>query len=124
MVKKIAYNDCYGGFHLSRAATMRYAELKGITLYPEERGDDWSTYWTVPPGEARNVPHSNWKLQFPYDRELRRDDPILIQVIEELGNAAGKCIKIAELPDGAKWRIDEYDGKELVMTPDDYDWSD
>lgn len=30
---KVAYNACFGGFDLSHKATMRYAELKGITLY-------------------------------------------------------------------------------------------
>ena len=30
---KIVYNACYGGFSLSDEAIMRYAEIKGITLY-------------------------------------------------------------------------------------------
>jgi len=33
-VTKIAYNSCFGGFGLSHAATMRYAELKGLKIYP------------------------------------------------------------------------------------------
>ena len=31
---KVVINDCYGGFGLSHKAVMRYAELKGIKLYP------------------------------------------------------------------------------------------
>lgn len=33
---KIVYNACFGGFGLSEAGLMRYAELKGLTLYPEK----------------------------------------------------------------------------------------
>jgi len=38
---KVVKNDCFGGFRLSHAAVMRYAELKGMTLYPfiDDRGN-------------------------------------------------------------------------------------
>ena len=46
-----------------------------------------------------------------------RDSPLLIQVIEELGEKAnGMCaqLKIIEIPEGVEWDISEYDGIEHV----------
>jgi hypothetical protein len=51
------------------------------------------------------------------DREIKRDDPNLIKVIEELGpKANGNCakLKLVEIPDMVEWEIDEYDGAEHV----------
>jgi hypothetical protein len=136
---KIAYNDCFGGFGLSYKAVMRYAELSGVALYGfvSARKKDGSTdfkklvpvdpktvgtelfvlYYTTPTDSN----DSSWR-----DISLSRTDPILIRVIEELGDAAnGLCAKlaIAEVAEGSKYRIDEYDGNESVMTVDSYDWS-
>jgi hypothetical protein len=49
-----------------------------------------------------------------------------VQVVEELGaDADGQYaeLAIADVPAGTKYRIDEYDGVESVMTIDDYHWS-
>jgi D-mannonate dehydratase len=47
-----------------------------------------------------------------------RDDPRLIEVIEQLGveKASGALadIEIVEIPDDVEWQIEEYDGKEWV----------
>lgn len=46
-----------------------------------------------------------------------RTDPLLIQVVEELGEKAnGMCaeLKIVEIPDGVNYEIAEYDGMETV----------
>ena len=51
-----------------------------------------------------------------------RADPLLVWVVECLGSAAGKHLRIADVPKGQRYRIDEYDGLERVMTVDDYDW--
>jgi hypothetical protein len=91
---KIVYNACYGGFGLSEAAILRYAEItgaKGFSVY-----------------------------------DIERTDPALVQVVEEMGEAANgmsAALRIAELPAGTLYRIDEYDGSETVMTQDDYNWS-
>lgn len=58
--------------------------------------------------------------------DLPRHDPVLVQVVEELGEAANgrqADLRIANVPAGSKYRIDAYDGNESVMTPDDYYWS-
>ena len=96
---KIVYNTCYGGFGLSDKAIKRYWELKGKPV-----PDDF-TQW---------------------DFEDNRADPILAQVVEELGeDADGHFAELAihELEPGTKYRIHEYDGLETVMSIDDYKWS-
>jgi hypothetical protein len=60
------------------------------------------------------------------DRDFERNDPILVQVVEELGDKAnGSCAKlrIAEVTAGTLYRIDEYDGFESVETKDSYEWN-
>ena len=133
---KIVYNACYGGFSLSHEAIMRYAEIKGITLYGQDgqdRGRGYS-YTTVPLEEWERIYEECHKerdyrrsdeLTFS-DRSISRTDPALVQVVEELGDAANAPhakLLIEELPAGTLYRIDEYDGNETVMTQDDYDWS-
>ena len=84
---KIVINKDYGGFSLSDEATKRYAELKG------SEGEGWNC------------------------RGVERNDPVLIQVVEEMGDAAGgqfASLGIVEIPDGVQWQIEEYDGREWV----------
>lgn len=52
-----------------------------------------------------------------YYRGIARDDPALIQTVEELGNAANgpfANLNIVEIPDDVNWEITEYDGYEYV----------
>jgi len=95
---KIVYNACYGGFSLSKAATLRYAEITG--------NKEFSVY------DIEGI--------------IDRTDPALVQVVEEMGEAANgrsAALRIVELPAGTLYRIDEYDGSESVMTQEDYEWS-
>ena len=120
---KIVYNACYGGFGLSHEAKMRYAKLKGMTLYAHDVSSLYTIYTTVPYDEYCVTEEED--LVFS-DIELARTDPVLVQVVEELGDKAnGDYAKlcIAELPAGTLYRIDEYDGVEQVCTHDDYVWS-
>ena len=101
---KILFNNTYGGFELSEKAVKMYMERKGIKKSSEE-DDMW--------GLANNP---------------SRTDETLIAIVEELGKeASGSCaqITIAEVPDGAYWYVDEYDGWEeirytLVPRPPEY----
>lgn len=142
-MSKIAYNACYGGFSLSHEAHLRYAELKSIKLYPEKGEFSFWTYWLVPEGERsgiltsaqfmaeqdfekRKASNETYRQKtMPCLRDADRHDPILIQVIEELGDRAnGECakLKIVEVESGTLYRIDEYDGMESVETKDTYEW--
>jgi hypothetical protein len=134
---KIVYNDCFGGFSLSHEAIMRYAEIKGITLYVGEESDFGTHYYLCPEDEWKRINAEEWKqpvapgrfdasnrLYFS-DRDIERNDPALAQVVEELGESAGGSyskLRIVEIPAGTQYRIDEYDGRESVETHDSYDW--
>lgn len=136
MMTKIVYNACYGGYSLSSEAMMRYAEIKGITLYPRMMYGV-AQYFLCPPEEydrihreeaASPVGPDRFKrsneLYFGYSR-IARTDPVLVQVVEELGEkASGLCaeLQIRELHAGTLYRIDEYDGFESIVTQDEYEW--
>jgi hypothetical protein len=134
---KIVYNACYGGFSLSHEAMMRYAEIKGITLYTKKKYG-YNHYYLCPPEEydrinaeeqAKPVSPDRFERSnrlYISNRDFERNDPILVQVVEELGDKAnGMCAElcIAEVPAGTLYRIDEYDGFESVQTKDSYDWN-
>jgi hypothetical protein len=124
MMKKICLNIAFGGFGLSSKAVMRYSELKGITLYERERpfGND---YYLIEPEEYDKIHIEDRKrrcykksneLYFSVD-DIERDDPILIQVVEELGEESwGRFaeLKIVEIPSDTSWQIEEYDGLEHI----------
>ena len=134
---KIVYNACYGGFSISDEAVERYAEIKGITLYTDNH--KWGNHYYLCPVEDYNIicfeeenapvgpgryARSN-ALRFSR-RDISRADPVLAQVVEELGDRANGSyakLKIEEVPAGTLYRIDEYDGMETVMTQDGYDWN-
>jgi hypothetical protein len=111
---KIVYNACYGGFGLSPVALKRYAELAGLS-YGEE----------VCEGTMIFASMHDKNGEYVSQRDLSRTDPILIQVVEELGDKAnGSHAKLSmiALPAGTKYRLEEYDGFETVMTFEDYKW--
>jgi hypothetical protein len=86
-MKKVVINRCFGGFSISQEAVNRLAKLKGVL--PE----DIDSY------------------------DLERDDPLLVQVVEELKEKAnGSCayLNIVEIPDEVEFIIEEYDGSEHV----------
>jgi hypothetical protein len=135
---KVVYNAKYGGFNLSREACLRYWELQGKEVWIED-GDfmDMFTVWLVPPEERLTKPedwysapieeriayNKKYSEQTWSDHNIVRHDPILVQVVEELGDKAnGMCAKLAIEEVSGPYRIDEYDGFETVKEPDGYDW--
>lgn len=100
---KVVINKCYGGFGLSDAAILRWAELKGLTLYKKD-----SLQYTSPDCDRNSLLS---------DYSIARDDPILVQVVEELEDKANGYyagLEIVEIPDDVEWHIEEYDGREWV----------
>jgi hypothetical protein len=100
MTTKVVYNSCFGGFSISPEALTRMQEL-GFT------------------GEAYV------EKDYVHLYVCARHDPILVQVVEELGKRANGsfadlCIKEVSGP----YRIEEYDGSEKVREPDNngYEW--
>lgn len=112
---KIVLNGCYGGFGLSDEATKRYAEIKGWAL--EEASDEY--------GFITLIDEQGERLS-SYDLGSNRTDPVLVQVIEELGKAADtdfSKLYIESVEKGTKYFIDEYDGIESLRTEYNIDWS-
>lgn len=91
---KVVYNACYGGYSISDDA---------IALLNQKR-------------QSNNLS----RLERPHKSfGIERHDPLLVQVVEELGeNADGKYakLKIAEIPIEYQdcYEITEYDGFETV----------
>lgn len=128
---KIVINNKHGGFGLSKAGVMRYAEIKGITLYPEPKLS-FIMYYTVPEDERiavagdsfykmtldeRQEYNKKYRSQILNEHGIERNDPALIQVFEELGEKANGVhadLKVVDIPDDVNWEIEEYDGLEWV----------
>ena len=111
---KVVYNACYGGFGLSDVAIQRYADLKGIVIHKRTVGDTDYSPWVYAKTDVYLDPD-----------DFARHDPILVQVVEELGeqasgNAADLCIR--EIPHGARYRVEEYDGTEWVVLETEQVW--
>lgn len=127
---KVVINKCFGGFSLSDKAIHRYAEIKGLTLYPKKGDFSFPTYYLVPKEkrgaeidwhastiEERRAHNEASSSETLYDRDIDRADPALAQVVEELGaEANGMCAELAvvEVPDGTSYEISEYDGREHI----------
>jgi hypothetical protein len=108
MMKKIILNRCYGGFGLSDEACRLYLDKKGVEY--KETGK------TILGHIQYSFQDEDDFKQFSY-YDLERDDPILIEVIEELGEAAdgfAASLEIAEIPDNIEYTIEEYDGDEWI----------
>ncbi len=118
---KVAYNGCFGGFSLSTKAVLRGREISGNpkwadVVLPGEAYDDGSGV------RASNALSSD---SHHIDYEHPRHDPVLVQVIEEMGDEANGTYASLAIEDvSGPYRIDEYDGNERVMTAADYEWID
>lgn len=131
-MKKVILNKCYGGFDVSKEAYMLYAKKKGLTLYLYEsefinkkfiykkiNNDDsiFRYYFTKDMGDNIEISNEDYEKYCLYLRNEHREDPVLIEVIEELGEKAnGRFgnLKIVEIPDDLDYVIDEYDGIETL----------
>lgn len=116
---KVAYNACFGGFGLSDDALEALLDRKGIAWDKSEGSGSMGSHY------KRKDADDDSGYLLCYNLTEDRTDPDLIAVIEALGDKAnGMCAKlrIEELPEGAQYRIDEYDGNETVATRDSYDW--
>ena len=104
---KVVYNATYGGFSISRACAQRMAELGNKEAAEMIAGEDADDRF------------------YGYLYETPRHDPALVQAVEELGDAAGgdlAALAVHELI-GRKYIIDNYDGSESVVEPQDIVWT-
>ena len=129
---KIVINRCYGGFGLSHKAIMEYGKRMGMDLSAWQKGASYTDH--VPYDGTSDVLFvSYYKGDTPIDsqyfssREIKREDPVLVAIVEELGSeyASGRLseLQVIEIPDGVEWHIEEYDGIEHVAE-DHRTWGD
>lgn len=105
---KVVINEDFGGFDLSDVAFEKYLDLKGIE-WCRVSHSGFSCYY-----QAGHMDESDYYLCVT---DIERNDPALIQVVEELGEEANgtySSLKVIEIPDDIKWHIAEYDGREHV----------
>ena len=109
MSQKIVINRCFGGFGLSHKAYLRLKELGNATALGEP---DVGEYFSDGSG-----PRKSFEGMDSFCHDIKRDDPLLVQVVEELGKEASSWatnLVVVEIPDGVEWEVGEYDGMEWV----------
>lgn len=112
MKHKVVYNNCFGGFSLSKKAGEWLLEHNIEEPYKSAIEDDI---------QKINDPESIITSVYS---EIPRHHPLLVQCVEELGKAAnGECAKlvIEEIYSNI-YKIDEYDGNKTIITRDTIDW--
>jgi hypothetical protein len=105
----IVINTCHGGFGLSQDAQIAFLERSQIsyTLVPRDDRHSNERY-----GPMIMVKGTHW-----YDKDIARDDPILVTLVHELGKVANgehARLKVVRVPADVVWQIDDYDGKEWI----------
>ena len=126
---KVAYNGSYGGFGLSNEAVKwleqnareevkEFLAAERVRLTELRKNNKWTKSSTV-----EDLMGVTLMYDFKGDG-IKRHDVDLIRCIEALGEKASSPysnLKIAEIS-GRAYRIDEYDGWETIVEPDDYNW--
>ena len=143
---KVVYNSGFGGFSLSGKAIRYFMELKGKTIfaYREGKGNTYQKIenptdedldtWDVATfdkdfGKSFNNYGSEHDDHYvsgyiSTEGDYPRHDPELVKTVEDLGSKANGShahLNIKELK-GNRYIIDEYDGNERVVEPDDINW--
>ena len=114
---KIVINECFGGFGLSDEAIRLILTKKNIPF--EERPSEYGDIMFCEPGGK------DWSL-YNLCYNMDRSDPILVEVVEHLGDKAnGPYAKLVveEIPKGTFYIIDEYGGSESITTQSHINWS-
>ncbi len=134
---KVVINRCYGGFSLTKEGMERYCEIKNIPVWIEDdtkfKSMGLFTVWTTPPDqrieskkgedfyalsmEERQAYNKQYSEQTIYFRDIPRNDPALVQLVEENAELySGRCaeLRIVEIPDNVDYVVEEYDGKEWI----------
>ena len=95
------------------AAAFMFLAFDVSDAYPRIIGGDWNTV----PDEQREAQNAEYSAHRIDASEMKRDDPLLVQVVEELGDAANgqyARLRVVEIPADVEWTIEEYDGYEHI----------
>ncbi len=115
-MQKIVINTWDSGLFLSDKAFELYLEKKNIKYY-KVMEEPHSRYYRIPKEEYNKLKRTEKNKNYLSQYDINRADPILIEIIEELGEDADSNwsnLKIVEIPDDVEWEIEEYDGVERV----------
>jgi hypothetical protein len=100
---KVLINKCHGGYGISADALSMYADKKGLKYSVK---NEYMPFLDLADGTSLS------------SYNIERNDPTLIAVFEELGSedfsGISANVAIVEVPDGAEYFVDEYDGLEDV----------
>jgi len=135
-MKKVVINACFGGFGLSDKAEDLYADRSGFQIFrytqTKYKHSDGEELYEKVEAESGNLMTWCFKKdygdsfsKFPerddsgywYSRDIEREDPLLVSIVEELGaESGGDCasLKVVEIPDDVEWEVSEYDGNEHI----------
>lgn len=123
---KVVINQCYGGFGLSPKGLKRYLELNGKQAYFYKQ-TSYQYQGNVTYERIDNIENANelfiscttrdqGKILSDYPEDtfsyysLKRNDPILVQIVEELGREASSKysnLVVIEIENGRWFKIDE-----------------
>ena len=123
---KVVINRCFGGFGVSAEAMLLLIErkAKGVQTSPLK---EWKNKGKTVPFKRGFKTFSRLFRHYvlvkgdkvytfsSYSKD--RSDPVLVGVVEELGEEAnGECseLKVVDVPDDIMWEITDYDGMERV----------
>ena len=100
---KIVISKDTFGFCLNDDEMMRYGEIKGIKIIYESVSNQYY------------IDTINKHNKF-YDFQIPRNDPALVQLVEELNvKLPNRKLKVVEIPDDVDWIIKKQDsGKEYI----------
>ena len=106
---KIVINKKHGGFGLSEEAVLLYGDKKRLNIIAQqdEKVKTITHYYLDEKKDGNQF--GEW--------EIERTDPVLVEVVEQLGDLANSCyskLKVVEVPDDIKWYIHDYYGNEEV----------
>lgn len=135
---KVVLNDGYGGFGLSIDALLKYAKLKGVTLYfyEPEMTVEKSFYTRISATKAkkswisiiltrdlgkfinRNQFNKLDDKQYFSIHDIKRHDPDLVEVVWSMGTKANdqhSQLKIIDIPDDVEYDIHAHAGNEWLV---------
>lgn len=129
MKHKVVYNDCYGGYSLSDKAIEWLSEhgsektKQFIANKRAEANEKLKEYNPKSQETADNI--SKFYIMDAVRSFLKRHDTDLVAVVEALGKEASGTFSdlVIEEIDSEEYYIDEYDGKETIVTPDNLCWT-
>jgi uncharacterized protein involved in tellurium resistance len=107
--RDIVINTQHGGFGLSQGAQIAYLERSQIPYRLVDRDDRHSNQRY---GPMIMVNGKHW-----YDKDIPRDDHVLVALVRELGlsaNGEHARLKVVRVPANVDWQIEDYDGREWI----------